>query len=371
MARQARGEVIDPRQVQVAHCVQRCVRRAKLCGHDPVSGSSFEHRREWIRERLEFLASVFAIDCLTYSVMSNHVHQVLRSRPDVVDSWSDRDVACRWLRLCPQRREADGTPSEPTEQEIATLVAQPEVLAERRRRLSDISWWMRFYAEHISRRCNREDEVTGHFWEARYKSQLLLDEAAVLACAAYVDLNPIRAAMAETPEASEFTGANDRIDDLFEREPNADGEPTVPMASADGEKDLHERERAGTGRRSGWLSPIEIDEPEDPSGVDAELSGRRASRKGFLAVSLRQYLELLDWTGRQLRLGKVGRIPEHLAPILIRLGVTESEWCKLVRGFRDHFRRAVGTREHLVEEAARRGQRWMQAPGNPLTAVAA
>ena len=75
MTRQARYEVIDPAEVQVLHCVQRCVRRAFLCGQDPYSGESFEHRRDWIRQRLEFLASVFGVDCLTYTVLSNHLHR--------------------------------------------------------------------------------------------------------------------------------------------------------------------------------------------------------------------------------------------------------------------------------------------------------
>ena len=57
MARQARGEYLNPSEVQIVHAVQRCVRRAFLCGRDPLSGESFEHRRQWIRERLEFLAS--------------------------------------------------------------------------------------------------------------------------------------------------------------------------------------------------------------------------------------------------------------------------------------------------------------------------
>jgi hypothetical protein len=132
----------------------------------------------------------------------------------VVASWSDEEVARRWLRLFPVRREKDGSPAEPGESEIAATVNRSAVLAERRRRLSDISWWMRCTTEHIARRANREDRCTGHFWEGRYKCQLLLDEASLLACAAYVDLNPVRAAMAETPEESTFTGVKDRIDDL-------------------------------------------------------------------------------------------------------------------------------------------------------------
>ena len=172
---------------------------------------------KWIRDRLEFLASVFGVDCLTYALMSNHIHLVLRSRPDVVAAWSDEQVARRWLRLFPQRREQDGSPAEPLDAEIQSIVNQPEVLQERRRRLSDISWWMRCTTEHIARRANREDGCTGHFWEGRYKCQLLLDEASLLACAAYVDLNPVRAALAPTPESSSFTGVKDRIDDVRER----------------------------------------------------------------------------------------------------------------------------------------------------------
>ena len=161
MPRQARGEILDPAEIQLVHCVQRCVRRAFLCGSDPLTGKSFEHRRQWMRSRLEFLASIFAIDCLTYTLMSNHVHLILRSRPDVVAAWSDQEVARRWLRLFPRRREPDGSPAEPNEAEVASLVNQPAVLAERRRRLSDISWWMKCSAENIARRANAEDECTG------------------------------------------------------------------------------------------------------------------------------------------------------------------------------------------------------------------
>ncbi len=354
MARLARREMIDPTEIQICHTISRCVRRAFLCGDDPHSGESYEHRRQWIRDRLEFLASVFGIDCLTYAVMSNHIHLILRARPDVVGTWSDEEVARRWLRLFPVRRERDGSAAEPLEAEIAVIVNQPDVLAERRRRLSDISWWMRCTTEHIARRANREDRCTGHFWEGRYKCQLLLDEASLLACAAYVDLNPVRAAMAETPEASAFTGAKDRIDDLAKRR------------GTKGRK-LHTDERKRQGPRSGWLSPVETGESSDSVGSDACDSGRRASHKGFLALSLHEYLKLLDWTGRELRGDKRGHIPGHLSPILERIGLNAPEWCDLVQGFGRTFKRVAGTAEHLAEEASRRGLHWVQAPGNPLT----
>jgi len=350
MGRKGRGEDMDPSQIQIFHCTHRCVRRAFLCGNDPYSGVSYEHRREWIRNRLEFLASVFGIDCLTYTVMSNHLHQVLRSRPDVVESWSDEEVARRWLRLFPERRNEDGSPAEPSKPEIDSIVNDPEKLSKRRGRLSDISWWARCTAENIARQSNREDNVAGHFWEGRYRSQQLLDDASVLACAAYVDLNPIRAAMAESPETSRFTGARDCIDDLCARGDRS------RMSD-------HEWERSRGCPYSGWMSPIEIDERTDSLGSDAGATGRRASDKGFLPISLCAYLELLDWTGREIRSGKRGAIPSHLAKILTRLGLNTTHWCDLVSKFGRYFKRAVGTAAHLKEEAARRGQHWMQSPG--------
>ena len=120
---------------------------------------------------------------------------------------------------------------------------------------------------------NREDKCSGRFWEGRYKSQALLDEASILACAMYVDLNPIRAAIAQTPETSDYTGANDRLDDLKSA--------TSSLVTL---QQTHEWERSGQGAKSGWLSPIEIDEASDPIGADmVQLSGhdtRRASSKG-------------------------------------------------------------------------------------------
>ena len=352
MARQARGEYLNPNEVQIVHAVQRCVRRAFLCGQDAFTGQSFEHRRAWIRQRLEFLAGVFAIDCLTYTVLSNHLHVVLRSRPDVVRQWSDREVAIRWLRLFPKRREKNGQPAEPDEHEVQMITGDTERLAELRSRLSDMSWWMRCLAENIARRSNKEDACKGRFWEGRFRAQLILDEASLLACAAYVDLNPIRAAVARSPEASEFTGAKDRIDDLKQRNSTS--------------KSTHEWERSRRRVRSGWMSPLEIDEKSDTTGPDLDSSGRRASRKGFLPLSLCEYLALLDWTGRALHKRKRGVIPSELAPILVRLGIDTQGWCDLVRQFGRLFKRAAGTPKSLAKETARRGQRSMHAPGGAL-----
>jgi hypothetical protein len=374
MARLARREYLDPQTIQIAHITSRCVRRAFLCGDDPFSGKCYEHRRKWIRERLEFLASVFAIDCLTFAVLSNHIHLILRSRPDIVRGWSDIEVAKRWLRLCPPRQ--NGKVIAPRTSDLAMITNDPRRVAELRVRLSDISWWMRLTAQKIARQANLEDDCTGRFWEGRYKAQILLDEAAILACAMYVDLNPIRAALAQSLEDSHFTGAKSRIDDLkdskfhwVERsiettgsrtDDKSAGSPARPPAQP---KRTSRWERCPGRKQSGWLSPLEIREGADPVDADASQCGRRASLKGFLTMPVLRYLELLDWTGRQLRSEKRGVIPETVAPILKRLGIESDRWLDMAFQFGRMFKRASGSSISLSVEAGRRGQRWMQAPG--------
>jgi hypothetical protein len=210
MPRIPRKFVFDPTEVGVYHCINRCVRRAFLCGTDSVSGKCYEHRKVWIQKRLGFLAANLGVDVLGFSIMSNHIHLVVRNRPDVVAGWSDDDVARRWWNVFPKRRDREGNPAEPTASELTMIIASPERLAEIRARLSSLPWFMRSLVEPIARQANREDQCSGRFWEGRYRCQPILDEAALLACLAYVDLNPIRAGIAATPETSEFTSVYER-----------------------------------------------------------------------------------------------------------------------------------------------------------------
>ena len=138
MARQNRRDIFDPNEVGCFHAVQRTVRRAWLCGSDPVSGKSFEHRRTWIQNRLQELAASFAIDCLSFAVMVNHIHVILRNRPDIVAGWSDEEVAKRWWQLFPLRKNKDKSPAVPTESELK-LWMTPARNKQLRSRLSDIS----------------------------------------------------------------------------------------------------------------------------------------------------------------------------------------------------------------------------------------
>ena len=77
-------------------------------------------------------------------------------------------------------------------------------------------------------------------------------------------------------------------------------------------------------------------------------------------MELTRYLSLLDWTGRQLRAGKRGTIPDHLAPILERLRINGDGWLEMVRHFGRRFKRVVGRADSLTTAALRTGRRWFQ-----------
>ena len=200
----ARNSLISLEATPDYHCVSRCVRRAFLCGQDPLSGKSYEHRRGWLEEKLLRLPEMFAIDIAAYAIMSNHYHVVLHINADKAKAWSDIEVVEHWHKIF------NGTLHSQKFINGETLLnAEREhlqtVIEKWRARLHDISWFMRIINESVAREANAEDNCTGHFWEGRFKSQALLDESALAACMAYVDLNPIRASMAATPETSEHT----------------------------------------------------------------------------------------------------------------------------------------------------------------------
>ena len=365
MPRPRRVEIFDSREICAVHCVQRCVRRSYLAGVDLASGKNYEYRREWIRARIEKLASVFGVDVLAYAVLSNHLHVVLRTRPDVVAAWSDKQVALRWLQIFPGKR-IDEQLGDPTSTDVEALAKDSERILLVRSRLSDISWFMKALSEPIARMANRQDEVTGHFWEGRFKAQRLLDEAAILACCMYVDLNPVRAKMAETPETSKFTSAFDRIEaakgktmdsaaapmlTISREEVAAIRRESTPEELAKRRKDAKKR-RGPRVARDAFLAPLTLH--SGMNGPVPNKSGVRASDKGFLSFSLEDYVKLLFFTGRKGQQDKRGKIETEHIPILERLGINEGMWCDLVWNFKKYFGRSrgAGSPDRMREEAA-------------------
>lgn len=309
----ARAEIVDNEEVGIYHCVSRCVRRAYLCGEDSVSKRSFEHRRVWIRGRLSFLTELFAIEVVAYAVMSNHLHSLIRIRPDVASKWSAKEVARRWRLLFPLRRDK-GAPAKPSEEEIEALVMQPMKIALYRERLSSVSWFNRCLNENIARRANVEDECKGRFWEGRFKCQRVFDLAGVLACAVYIDLNPVRAGLAKTLEGSDHTSVQDRVYGVSKRVPR---------------------------RWSGWPKV-------------ALLSIAAVTER---ALTLEEYLQLVDETGRMIVEKKKSLSPE-LEPILKRLKIKPEGWVESTQGFGKRFKRVVGPESCIRAAAARAKRSW-------------
>ena len=315
----------------------RCVRRAYLCGRDKLTGKDFGHRKDWVRTALERLAGSFAIDICSFAIMENHLHVIVRQRPDVAKDWSAKEVTTRW-------RIIFGKPAKSkAEREAFELLVDVEsrdakLVRVRRQRLASVSWFMRCLCEPIARRANKEDGCTGRFWEGRFRSQALLDDAAMLACAAYVDLNPVRAKLASTPETSRNTS-------IFER--------------------VVERQRPGKQpgeTRDGWLAPM-----ADPQG-SRKTTNRRASEEEWTSLKLDEYLSLLDWTGRQVRQNRRGAIPASLAPILDRLKIQPAGWVEVVANFGRLFKHAAGSPTRMSQHAQGIGRHWLKGIG-PSRAV--
>ncbi|WP_149499524.1 transposase [Roseiconus lacunae] len=337
MARLSRLEIIDPSEPTIVHVINRTVRRCFLMGDDPFTGQNFDHRKQWIEVLLERFAAHFGIELLCYSILSNHYHLILRTQPELVADWGDSEIARRWLMICPARM-TNGEPAEPTDAELNAIRNDPERLAEIRCRLSDPSWWMRLLNQRIAQRANREDEESGKFWQDRFRAIRIEDEESLLACAAYVDLNQVRAGLAETIEESEFSSIHARIESEF-------GSSTVVSQAMDTSRDENQK-RERSQRRDKFLSKLTIDERQDDLGICESDSPHRLSDKGFLPLTLSQYIELLEWTVEQTSADQ--KATTVRPPVALKqTGLSQHAWKTLVDGFAEVFTHVAARIETL------------------------
>ena len=304
------------------HCVSRCVRRAFLCGTD--RGKSFEHRRKWVEDRIHVLSDVFTIDVCAYAVMSNHTHLVLHVFREKAQKLSTDEVIQRWHSLyrgtlLTQRYALAESRKDLSDAQIETVQNTAEIW---RKRLYDISWFMRALNEYIARTANREDDCTGHFWEGRFKSQALLDEGALAACMAYVDLNPVRANIAKTPELSNHTSIQYRI------------------------------RAARAGKTPKRLMPFQ--------------KNSKHKIENSLPFTLIDYLQLVDDTSRRISPNKENKLTIQLPNIIDRLNVGIEKWLILTTKFEICFKQAAGKIIHLEQYAYNRGQQRVHGRDNAV-----
>jgi len=364
-----RRYLMSEHKVSLIHVVSRVVRKSWLLGTDPKTGKNYNHRKVWFKNRLRFLAQQFSIEVCGYAILSNHSHILVRNRPDLTGSWSAEEVARRWWQLFPRRLDNSGAPAEPTEEELELVLLDPKTGIPRgrldllRTRLASISWFMRCLNEYIARKSNREDECTGRFWEGRFKSTELLDQSAVLSCLAYVDLNPIHAGMAKTPEESDFTSAQDRIVARMARKKLEVLRETFHQSNkVEDSRELKQMkaELIRESKRDIWLSPlyeIPLDKNSDGYGYGS-----------FLNMKEEDYLTLLDWTGKQMRPDKPGSIPANLQPLLTRMDIEMDAWLETVKKFDNWFHRVAGRLENITEAAKNHGKKWLVGKTGAKTA---
>lgn len=307
--------LVNPADTRWYHCISRCVRRAFLCGVDRASDRNFEHRRAWVTDRLMELNELFAIDLAAYAVMNNHYHLVVHLAPERAASWSDDDVLRRWNRLFTgpplvTRYLAGQQPA----LDQAELALMKEFASVFRQRLQSLSWYVRLLNESISRRANEEDNCSGRFWEGRFKSQALLDEAAVLSAMIYVDLNPVRAGMVDTLDASVHTSIHTRLQSIRES-------------------------------------------PSENFLMPFDETRRKASAIPF---GLDDYISLAEWTGRQQRPDKRGAIAQTSPPILKRLGLSQEIFFSMSGQMLKKFGSAIGLPGSMIDHCARRELKYLR-----------
>jgi REP element-mobilizing transposase RayT len=311
----ARQNLVSLNDTPYYHVVARCVRRAWLWGVDEYAGRDYSHRKQWVLERLGQLTRLFTIELCAYAVMSNHYHLVVYIDQAGVKRLTLEEVAQRWVELFSApplvERYLAGQVS------TAERAAAEAILTRWRARLCDLSWFMKCLNEHLARRANAEEQCSGRFWEGRFRSQALLDEAGLLTAMAYVDLNPVRAGIASASEDSHFSSIMERIHAL----------------------------RAPAPARQVALRALRT---EGTASSDV------------LPCPLRDYLELVDWTGRVIRGDKPGAIDARLPPILVRLNIDSEAWRHAMRPHGNVFGRAMGRLNHLRLHATTLGQSWVR-----------
>lgn len=299
----ARAEQINISITPFYHVMSRCVRRNFLCGFDKLNQTDYTHRKAWIVDRIKFLSNIFAIKTCAYAVMSNHYHIILFVDEDASTKWSDEEVISRWKSIFPKNALAY--------QHIK------EKIKLWRENLSSISWFMKCLNEHIARAANIEANEQGRFWDGRFKAQALIDEGALLSAMVYVDLNPIRAGLAQTPENSEFTSIMERIKSV--------------------------QKEASKGQCKN------IDDLPQPINL---IPFRNKSTKHKISIdfSLQDYIDLVDATGRLIRTDKKSaKIPDTLCPILERLNLNSDNWSDMVQNVTINFSHAIGAEIFLID----------------------
>ncbi len=301
----ARKNIVDNQTPGFYHCTNRCVRRTFLCGLDELTGKNYSHRKDWLQARMFELCKLFSIEIYAFAIMDNHYHIVLYLDPLEPLNWSKEDVAERWLSAFA------GTDNPKRELKKQAIMADKDKLKLYRKRLGSLSWFMSRLNEPLAKQANQEDNCSGSFWQGRYSAQALLDDAAVFSCMTYVDLNPVRAKITDKLEESNHTSIQQQINSIKEKE------------------------------------QINVQAYLD-SNIRA-LSNPAKSK--YLPMSLKSYIELVEWTGKNIVYPNKSAMPKNIQSSLNRLNLQNNHWLKQIENYNNHYCHVVGTVEQIREKA--------------------
>ncbi|MCJ8313521.1 MAG: transposase [Saccharospirillaceae bacterium] len=299
-----RSSQIDLALTSKFHCCTRAVRAAFILDDNSDHDPDKINRRQWIEDRILFLTTVFAIDVCAYAVMSNHYHVILDVHKNHSDDWEPIEIITRWHKIYKgtelSRAYAKGKSLTKIESDLVLEFAE-----KCRKKLHDISWFMRNINEPLARIANKEDDCKGRFWESRFKSQALLDEQALLTCMAYVDLNPIRSNMSKTIQKSDFTSIKKR----------------------------YKKAKQANNINHSTQQPKNL----------SKLTGNYSKTKiNDIPIKVTSYIELVEWTGKQLRNNKKS-ISRNTPSILSELNINPEEFLNSAQHFGSQFHRMVGS----------------------------
>ncbi|MBL9118436.1 MAG: hypothetical protein JNL80_00810 [Phycisphaerae bacterium] len=259
------------------HTVSRCVGRGRLMA-DAV-------RLNWLAARVEFLASLFAIEVLEFAVLPSHFHLLLRTLPELAWCWTDEEVAQRWLTLRGAGQSGVASPVlECPREEVAEAVLDSALIDEWRRRLADLGWFHKELKEPCARMWNVEDDIPGPFWQGRYSAKVALKDAALVSQAIYVLLNRVRAGLEEEVGEDEFTSIGIRVRRLVRE--------VREGKHADAEEAFERRLVNGS-----WVPVFPANPGSAATLSDSEFSARvaRGRSRQVMRLAAREDAEMLLW----------------------------------------------------------------------------
>jgi len=304
----ARSEIVDVEMTRYYHVISKTVRGAWLLKEGR------EDRKQWIEDRLELLAGNFAVSVAGFAILDNHLHLLVRLEPDMGKELSDEEVIRRWVNVYPPRT-LDLEDEKLFKAWIDYHLKDTKLIEKYRERLQNLGWFMKALKEPLSRTANREDDCQGAFWQGRYKSIAILDDEALLATCAYIDLNPVAAGIAATPETSPHTSFRQRMENAKEKD-------AIEDLKAAREGTVQGSRAAKNIEADHWLAPIE--DRRNAKSFSSE-------REGLLETySLGSYALLVDYTARLFRNGKA-RLNAAAAEIFDRMGTSVEFWSDRIK----------------------------------------